>query len=150
MACSPLEIRASSNVSFFLAPASHDSSFVPCSSLCCSCLPSRLVSIGGGCWDTGGRRPRGPHLLAIPQNEPIPKCPKIPPKCPKTPRNPPKYVLQDYRGVGGRARLPPKLISLFPSNWQPTTTLAVAGCPTPEHRQGQSRASSPRTSSVPS
>ena len=113
MACSPLEIRASSNVSFFLAPASHDSSFVPCSSLCCSCLPSRLVSIGGGCWDTGGRRPRGPHLLAIPQNEPIPKCPKIPPKCPKTPRNPPKYVLQDYRGVGGRARLPPKPESLI-------------------------------------
>ena len=34
----------------------------------------------GGCWGIGGRRPRGTHLLAIPQYAPIQKCPKIPPK----------------------------------------------------------------------
>ena len=34
------------------------------------------------------------------------------PQMTKKPQNTAKYVLQDYRGVGGRAHLPTKLISL--------------------------------------
>ena len=80
----------------------------------------RLIGIVGGYWGVGGRRLRGAHLLAISQNAPIQKCPKIPPKnkkrpkillndqqCPKIPQNAPNYVLQDYRGISGRADLPP-------------------------------------------
>ena len=70
-------------------------------------VTSRLIGIVGGCWGIGGDRPRGSHLLAIH----TPKCPnpKIPPNFPE---NTSEYVLQDYRGVGGCARLPAKPISL--------------------------------------
>ena len=75
----------------------------------------RLIGIARRFWGIGGVRPRGPHLLVISPNAPIPKCPKMPPICPKIPQNTPKYVLQDYRGVGGRALLPAKPISLHSS-----------------------------------
>ena len=56
-----------------------------------SCRPLvRLIGIVGGFWGIGVGRQRGPHLLAIPQNAPIPKCPKMPqnaPKFPKIPQN---------------------------------------------------------------
>ena len=84
---------------------------------------NRLIGIGGGCWGLGGRHPRGPYLLAIPQNVPIPKFPKMPPKIRqnipkylkhlKIPQNTTQYVLQNYRGVRWRANLPPKPISLY-------------------------------------
>ena len=46
----------------------------------------------------------------MPQN--APKIQKYAPKCPKTPQNTSDYVLQDYQGVGRRALLPAKPISL--------------------------------------
>ena len=85
----------------------------------------RLIGIFGGYWGIGWGRQRRPRLLAIPQNEPIRKFPKMTanvhemtanapktrnniPKHLKTPENTLKHVLQDYRGVGGHADLPPK------------------------------------------
>ena len=41
-------------------------------------MRGRLIGIVGGFWVTGGGRPRGPHLLAIPQN--ALKYPKMAPK----------------------------------------------------------------------
>ena len=38
----------------------------------------RLIGIAGGCWGVGWRSPRGPYLLAIPENAQIQKRPKIP------------------------------------------------------------------------
>ena len=93
----------------------------------------RLIGIFGGYWGIGWGRQRRPRLLAIPQNEPIRKFPKMTanvhemtanapktrqniPKYPQTPQQTPvntlKHVLQDYRGVGRRADLPPKQIIL--------------------------------------
>ena len=54
---------------------------------CTIILVTRAFGLGGGCWGVGGGPPRGPHLLAITQNAPIPKCPKMPLKCPKMPPN---------------------------------------------------------------
>ena len=71
--------------------------FVSCSpsqsSAQSSAQESRLIGIVGGCWGVGGCRPRGPHLLAIPQNAPIQNAPKYPQndqKCRKMTKNAPK------------------------------------------------------------
>ena len=57
-----------------------------------------------------------PHSQHAPQKtKKARKCPEISHKTSKhlkTPENTPKYVPQDYRGIGGRAHLPPKPESL--------------------------------------
>ena len=71
----------------------------------------------------------------MPQSQNAPKCPQNTQKknMPQNtsnylriPQHAPKYVLQDYRGVGRRAHLPPKPEALIPTQLERSSILDAA------------------------